>query len=78
VHREDVGVLQPRSEVDFALEPLGAKCRGQLGMEDLERNGSIVLQIAGEVDCSHPPAPELALDRVAVGQRRSQEGRNLG
>ena len=66
VDREDVGVLEPGGELDLALEALGAERGGQLGMEDLERDRPVVLQVVGEIDRGHAPAPELALERVAV------------
>jgi hypothetical protein len=37
-------------------------------MEYLERDGAIVAEVLGEVDRSHAPASELALDAVAVSQ----------
>jgi hypothetical protein len=36
-------------------------------MEYLERDGAVVAEVVGEVDRRHPPAPELALEHVALG-----------
>ena len=74
VDREDVGVLQPRGQADLALEALGAERGGELGMQHLERDGPVVLEVADEIHRGHAAAPELALERVAVAQRRLQLG----
>jgi hypothetical protein len=66
--REDVGVLEPGGEVDLALEALGAEARRELGVEHLERDGTPVLEVAGEENRGHATASELALDRVAAVQ----------
>ena len=41
---------------------------GQLGMEHLERDRPVVLEVAGEVDRGHAAAAELALEQVAAAQ----------
>ena len=76
-HGEDVRVLQPRGEPDLALEPLGAERHGELGVQDLERDRTVVPKIVHEVDGRHAAAAELALDPVAPGQVRLQ-GLQLG
>ena len=53
-------------------EPLGADDRGELGAQHLERDLAVVAQVVREVDGGHAARPELALDAVAVGQRRGQ------
>ena len=73
--REDVGVLEPGGELDLALEALGAERGGQLGVEHLERDRPLVLEVAGEIDGGHAPAAELALERVAVPQAFAQQRR---
>ncbi len=70
VHHQDVGMLQPGAEPDLAEEPLGAQDLGQVGMEDLERDRSVMLQVVGQKDGGHSAASQLPLDPVAVGQRR--------
>ena len=47
-------------------------------MEDLERDRAIVLEVMREVDRGHATAPELALERVAVGQRGLEPFQGLG
>jgi hypothetical protein len=65
-------VVEPGGEADFAEEPLGAERGAELGMERFERDSAVVPEIVRDVDRSHSTAPELALGRVAVGQRGLQ------
>ena len=58
-------MLEPGGEPDLALEALGAERGGQLGVEHLERDRAVVLEVLGQVDRGHAAAPELALERVA-------------
>ena len=53
-------------EPDLPDEPLGAQRVRQLGMEDLQGDGAVVPEIAGEIDRGHAAAAELALEHVAV------------
>jgi hypothetical protein len=62
-------MLEPCRDTDLAPEPLGAGSRGRLREQDLERHGTVVPKVACEVDHPHPAAPQLALDRVAIGER---------
>jgi hypothetical protein len=61
-------MAQLRRDLDLALEPFSAKVLRQTGMEDLDRNGTTVLQIAGKVDRGHTPAPDFAFQLIAVAQ----------
>jgi hypothetical protein len=70
--REDMRVLQPGGELDLALEPIGAEGDGHRRQEDLEGDGSLVLEVPGEIDRGHPAPAELALDEVAIGQGLAQ------
>ena len=67
-HGEDVRVLQPRGREDLSLEPLGAERRGELGVQHLERDRPVVLEVPGQEDRGHPAPAQLALDRVAAAQ----------
>ena len=68
-------MLEAGGEPDLALEPFRAERSSQLGEEDFERDRPVVLEVLGEVDSGHTPAPERALEGVTVaeagGQRRS-------
>ncbi len=78
VHRDDMRVLEPRRELDLPEEALGAQGVGQLGVEDLERDRAVMAKIVGEVDGSHTPTPELALEAVLVGKGDPQRGQHVG
>ncbi len=66
VERDDVGVVEPGRDLDLPEKPLGSEGGGQLGMQDLERDEPVVLDVAGQVDGRHPAATELPLEGVAV------------
>ncbi len=65
-------MLEPGGDLDLAGEAAGAHGRGDLGAQDLERHLAVVLHVQGEVDRRHPALPELALERVAVRERRAE------
>ena len=71
-------MVQARGDGNLPQESLGAECGGELGVEDLERDGAIVLHVAGEEDGPIPPAPDLTLDTVPVGQRRFEVVQQFG
>ena len=70
--RQDVGVAEAGGGGDLAQEALGAERGGELGAEDLDGDLAVVLEVVGEVDRGHAALAELALDAVAVGQRRGE------
>ena len=47
-------------------------------MQHLERHRPVMLEVVREVDRGHPAAPELALERVAVGQGGLEAFQGLG
>jgi hypothetical protein len=65
-------MLQPRGELDLSKEALGPERHCQFGVQDLERDRPVVLQVLGEEHRGHAAAPELALKRIAVGERGLQ------
>jgi hypothetical protein len=67
-----MGMLEAGGESDLALEAVGTKGCGELGLDYLERDRAVVPPIEGEIDDRHAATPELALDGVAVGKRRTQ------
>ena len=76
--RENVRVVEPGGEVDLAEKPLGTQGGSQFGVEHLERDRSVVPEIAREVDRGHAAAAELALEHVAVGQGGLEPLKGLG
>ena len=61
-------MLQAGRVADLPLETLRSQCRGKLGVEDLESDRPLVAEVAGEIDRSHAPASELALELVPILQ----------
>jgi hypothetical protein len=62
-------MIQAGSKLDLSEESLGSKRRGEIGVQDFQRNESLVLCILREIHCRHSPTPKLAIDRVGVGER---------
>ena len=62
-------MLQTGGELDLALEPLGAERGGEIGVQYLQRDVTIVLEIAGEIDRGHPTAAEDSLQQVPAAER---------
>ena len=71
-------VLQLGGGADLPEEALGPQGGRQLGMQHLEGDQPVMLKVVREVDRGHPAAPELALDRVAIGQIGPEPLRGLG
>jgi hypothetical protein len=61
-------VLQAAGDADLAEKPIGPECVAELGPQHLQRDIPAVLEIPGQVDGGHAPAPELALEAVAINQ----------
>ena len=49
-----------------------AAALASLGVHDLERHRSVVLEVLRQVDRGHASVPELALDAVALAERNLQ------
>jgi hypothetical protein len=56
--------------LNLAEKPLSPEDGGQFGSQDLDRDTTVVLEVAGQVDGRHATLTDLALDRVTIGQRR--------
>ena len=46
-------MLETRRRLDLGQEPFGSHYRREFGLEDLERDLALVLQIIGQVDRRH-------------------------
>ena len=62
--RQQVGMLQAGGDANLAEESLGAEDGAELGIEDLERDAPVVLDVARQVDGGHAAAPDLAIEDV--------------
>ncbi len=72
VQRQNVGVLERRGDLDLAEEPLAAQDGGQLGLQQLDGDVAVVLQVLREEDRRHPAFAKLPFDPVPVSQRRRE------
>ena len=63
---------ETRGQLDLEKEALGADLGGDFRAENLERHLPVVAKIVGEEDDRHSAFPELATDRIAAGERRSE------
>jgi hypothetical protein len=66
--RKDVRMLQRRRDLDLPEKPLAPDYGGEFRLEHLDRDPPVVLQVFGEIDHCHPPATQLPLDPVVVGE----------
>jgi hypothetical protein len=62
-------MLQIRGGADLGEEALRPDQRGQLGLEDLQRDTSVVPEIGGEIHRRHSAFTDLSLDPVSACQR---------
>ena len=69
VDRADVRMMEPGGGLYLEPEPLGTERGAELRTQQLERDGTLVLEIAGEIDRGHAAAPELALERELAPER---------
>ena len=67
-------MLEVRGGFDFSEESLCTHHCSQLGLQDLERDVAVVLEVFSEVDRSHPTLTDLTLDAVAAFQRSVEAG----
>ena len=72
VQRQDMGVVQPGCDLDLVEEPGGSHVGGEVGAQDLDGHGPVVLQVMGKEHLSHPALPQLTLESVASGDRSAE------
>jgi hypothetical protein len=78
VERQDIGVAQLSSDLDFAEKTFRAEVGRQVAAEHLECDLAMMAQIPGKIDRGHATTAELALERVALGQRRFEAFQGVG
>src|SRR5205085_12334581 len=64
-----VRMLEPCSKLDLALESLRPYRFGNIRMQNLERDVTVVPEIASKINRCESTLTELALDRIPSGQR---------
>src|SRR5688572_29194949 len=70
-------MLEPAGHPDLAPEAVGAEGGAQVGVEQLEGDGSAGA-VVGQEDGGHSAAAELALDGVAAGEGGLEQGAEVG
>ena len=68
VEWEHVRVLERGGDADLAEEPLAAQHRRQLGLEHLDGDPPVVLQVLSEKHDRHPAVAELPLHAVSIAE----------
>ena len=68
-------MLQAGGGLDLGEEALAADDGGELGVQDLDGDLAVVLEVLGEVDRGHAALAELALEAVAVTERCGEAAR---
>ena len=71
-------MLQVGGDANFAEESLVSQYLRQLGMNHLDGDMPIMLQVLGQPDGRHAAATELSLDPVVAGKRGLEPGKNVG
>ena len=61
-------MVKVRGDLDLREEPLGADDGAELGIEKLQRDLAVMLDVAGEIDRRHSSGADLTLDRISIGQ----------
>jgi hypothetical protein len=61
-------MLELGREFDLALESLRAECRGEVGVQDLERHRPVTLFVNREIHRRHAATAELSVDAVLSGE----------
>ena len=61
-------MIQAGGDRDFAQKAFAGQRSREFGLEHLDRDLPVVLQVLGEIDRGHASRPELALDAVAAGE----------
>ena len=65
---EDVRVLKACRGLDLLDKALGAEDGGELGLQELEGDLAVVLEVVGEEDGGHAALAEVAVNAVAAGE----------
>jgi hypothetical protein len=66
---QDVGMLQPRNDLDLTLESLGVDGAGEISWEQFDHHFPAEPYFLGEENAGHPTATQLSLYGVARAQR---------
>ena len=70
--RQNMRMLQSRRSADLAQEALGAQRRAEVGMQHLDGNVALMLEVVGQIHRGHAAGAEFTLDAISVGERCSE------
>ena len=70
-------MLEPSGRPDLAQETLRTEGGTEVGVEDLEGDRAVVLEVVREIDPRHPAPAELALESVALGEAGTKRGQRV-
>jgi hypothetical protein len=71
VEREDVRVVETRGDLDLAEEAIGPDDRGKFGVQYLQRDLAVMLDVLGQIDGGHATTTNLPLEAVDPAYGRS-------
>ncbi|HEY2805261.1 MAG TPA: hypothetical protein VGI92_05320 [Gemmatimonadales bacterium] len=71
-------MLELAGDLDFAAEPVDAEEQRQLGLRNLDRDGTVELAIVGPIHRRHAPATQLAFEPVAVAEHLLERREQIG
>jgi hypothetical protein len=76
--REDVGMAEIGGGADLPEKPIGPDGVGQVGLQHLDRDRTLVLEVPSPIHRSHASAAGLLLDGVSVGESRPEAIDGIG
>jgi hypothetical protein len=65
-------VLQLRFDLDLTKEPVGGNRARELGLQDLDRNVTLILLVVGQERNRHSPSADLTSNDVPIGERSTE------
>ena len=71
-------MLQVRGDADLAQEPFGAERGGHVGVEDLEGDGAVVLDVVREEHGRHAASSHFALELVGSTESVLDQATDVG
>ncbi len=67
--RQDIRVLKPRNQTDFIEETSAAVGAAEIGIDRLDGDGAIMLQVVRQKHRGHPRSADLPLEPIPVTER---------
>jgi hypothetical protein len=67
-------MVKPRGDLDLAEEAFGPEARGELGVQNLQCDPAIVLEILRQEHRGHTAPSHFAFNAISVGKRGLESG----